>query len=122
MAFDTSVLDAAIRRRDRLERERAELLERVSAALRAQAGALGVRHAYVVGSLTRKHGWGDASDVDVAIHGGDLLAVMRLVEDASGRAVDVIDLDRHPVTELLRRNGVHVVWSTDSARALTRAQ
>ena len=110
MAFDTSVLDAAIRRRrDRLERERAELLERVSAALRAKAGALGIRQAYVFGSLTRKHGWGDASDVDVAIHGGDPLAVMRMVEDASGRAVDVIDLDRHPVPELFRRNGVPVV-------------
>lgn len=43
MAFDTSVLDAAIRRRrDRLERERVVLLERVSAALRAQASTLGV--------------------------------------------------------------------------------
>ena len=110
MAFDTSVLDAAIRRRrDRLERERAELLERVASAIRAQAGALGVRHAYVVGSLTREHGWSEDSDVDVAIHGGDPLAVMRLVEDASGRVVDVIDLDRHPVPDLFRRNGVQVV-------------
>ena len=110
MAFDTSVLDAAIRRRrDRLERERAALLKRVSTALRAQAGALGVCRAYIVGSLTREHGWSDDSDVDVAIHGGDPLAVMRIVEDASGRVVDVIDLDRHPVPELFRRNGVQVV-------------
>lgn len=109
MAFDTSVLDAAIRRRrDRLERERVELFRRVSSALAAQAGALGVRRAYVVGSLTREHGWSDDSDVDVAIGGGDPLAVMRLVEEASGRAVDVIDLDRHPVPAPFRRNGVKV--------------
>lgn len=108
--FDTHLLDAAARRRaERLEVERRETLERVVAALESQGSRMGLREAYVVGSLAREGEWVEDSDVDVAISGGDPLEVMRLVEEAAGRAVDVIDLERHPAPGMFRRRGRKVL-------------
>jgi predicted nucleotidyltransferase len=95
--FDTHLLDAAARKRsERLEAERRAVLESVIAVLVSEARSLGVREAYVVGSLAKEGEWAEGSDVDVAVAGGDPLEVMRVVEQAAGRAVDVIDLERHP--------------------------
>ena len=108
--FATDLLDAAIRdRAQRLETERADLLERVSRIIREHAADLGIRAAYVVGSLARQHGWSAQSDVDLAISGGDVLAVMRLLEDISRRPADVIDLDRHPLPQIFTRTGILIV-------------
>jgi predicted nucleotidyltransferase len=108
--FDTHILDAAeTRRAARLEAERRIILESVARTLRSAAPAMGIVEAFVVGSLITAAAWTEDSDVDVAISGGDVLEVMKVVEDSAGRPVDVIDLDRHPASDLIRRRGWRVV-------------
>ncbi len=109
--FDTSVRDKAIRdRRRRLAAEQAELLPRVRQALFDIGQSLGVQRAYVVGSLRSPDLWRESSDVDVAVGGCSdaVLDVMKALEDATGRTVDVIDLDRHPAPDSFIRCGVRV--------------
>ena len=108
--FNTDILDSEISRTaERLEIERKGILAKVISALRSGAPDLGVREAYVVGSLVHEGEWTDASDVDVAVSGADPLQIMLLVERASGRVVDVIDLDGHPEPGMLRRRGTKIV-------------
>lgn len=109
--FDTSVRDKAIRdRRRRQAAEQAELLKRVRQALLDLREALGVRSAYIVGSVLSAEGWTESSDVDVAVGGCShaVLDVMKALEDATGKTVDVIDIDRHPAPESFLRSGVRV--------------
>lgn len=109
--FDTSVRDKAIRdRRRRQAAEQAELLKRVRQALLDIREPLGVRSAYIVGSVLSPDRWTESSDVDVAVGGCShaVLDVMKALEDATGKTVDVIDLDRHPVPETFIRCGVRV--------------
>ena len=90
--------------------EQAVLLLRVRMALVELRERLGVRTAYVVGSLRAPELWHETSDVDVAVGGcsRDILEVMKVLEDVTGRAVDVIDLDRHPFPEACVRAGLRV--------------
>ena len=110
-AFDTSVRDKAIQdRRRRLAAEQAEMLQCVRHALFNLREPLGVWSAYIVGSVLSPEFWTESSDVDVAVGGCShaVLDVMKALEDATGRAVDVIDLDRHPFAESCIRSGVKV--------------
>ena len=109
--FDTSTLDKALReRRQRLAAEQAELLERVRRALLELREPLGIESAYIVGSLCSPAAWEESSDVDVAVGGCStiVLEIMKALEDVTGRAVDVIDLDRHPSAQSFVRSGVKV--------------
>ena len=109
--FDTSTLDKALReRRQRLAAEQAELLGRVRRTLQELREPLGIESAYVVGSLRSPDSWRESSDVDVAVGGCSpmVLEVMKALEEATGRAVDVIDLDRHPSVESFTQAGVKV--------------
>lgn len=109
--FDTSVLDRAIQdRRRRLAAEQAELLPRVRQSLLDLRDRLGVPRAYIVGSVLSPEFWTESSDIDVAVGGCShaVLDVMKALEDATGRSVDVIDLDRHPCPESFIRCGVKV--------------
>ena len=110
-AFDTSVRDKAMRdRRQRLAAEQAELLPRVRQALLELREPLGVRSAYIVGPLLRPEFWSETSAVAVAVGGCSraVLDVMKALEDATDRVVNVIDLDRHPFPESLLDSGVLV--------------
>jgi len=108
--FSTHLLDDAARRRaERMEARRRVVLERVVATLESEGPRLGVSEAYLVGSVISEGEWAEDSDVDVAISGGDPIRVMRIVEEAAGSAVDVIDLERHPTPEMFRRRGRKVV-------------
>ena len=109
--YDTGVLDQALRaRRRRLAGEQAELRPRVERALMALRDRFGVRSAFVVGSLRSPDRWREGADVDVAVGGCShaVLDVMKAIEDATGRVVDVIDLDRHPLPESVTRFGIKV--------------
>ncbi len=109
--FDTSVRDKAIRdRRCRLAAEQARLLKGVQQVLLELREPLGVRSAYIVGSVLSPGRWTESSDVDVAVGGCShaVLDVMKELEDATGKTVDVIDLDRHPAPESFIRCGVRV--------------
>ena len=110
-AFDTRVRDKAIRdRRRRLAAEQMELMRRVREALLDVRDPLGVRSAYILGSVLSPECWTESSDVDVAVGGCShaVLDVMKALEDATGKTVDVIDLDRHPAPESFIRSGVRV--------------
>lgn len=109
--YDTSILDRATReRRRRLAGEQAELRRTVECTLLELRDRFGVRSAYIVGSLRSPDRWRESSDVDVAVAGGShaVLDVMKAIEDATGRAVDVVDLDRHPFAESFTRSGIRV--------------
>jgi len=111
MAFDTSILDMVLEeRRKRLEGERKELLVRVVKTLQEIRKRFGIKEAYVVGSLVEPGRWADCSDVDVAVAGASrfILDIMGALEEAVGREVDVIDLDRHPRADSFRTRGVKV--------------
>ena len=85
-------------------------MKRVRQALLDIREPLGVRSAYIVGSVLSPERWTESSDVDVAVGGCShaVLDVMKALEDATGKTVDVIDLDRHPVPETFIRCGVRV--------------
>ncbi len=109
--FDTSILDEAMRtRRQRLAAEQAELLARVRHTLWALRESLGIEAAYIVGSLRSPDSWRESSDIDVAVAGCSpiVLELMKALEDATGKVVDVIDLDRHPSSQSFARSGVKV--------------
>ena len=109
--FNTDVLDRTleIRRRQR-NRERVALIDRVACALRVCREKYGVREAFIVGSLLIAHRWDHKSDVDVAIGGASerVLDVMKVVEDAVDRDVDVIDLDLHISADHFRQKGMKI--------------
>ena len=109
--FDTSTLDKAVReRRQRLAAEQAELLDRVRRALLELREPFGIEAAYIVGSLRSPDSWGESSDVDVAVEGCSpmVMEIMKALEEATGRAVDAIDLDRHPSAQSFSRSGIKV--------------
>ena len=63
-----------------------------------------------MGSVLSPESWTESSDVDVAVGGCShaVLDVMKALEDATGKTVDVIDLDQHPAPESFIRSGVRV--------------
>ena len=109
--FETDVLDRALKaRRGQRNRERVALIDRVASALRVCREKYGVREALIVGSLIFPHRWDHKSDVDVAIGGASnhILDVMKVVEDAVERDVDVIDLDLHMSADRFRKKGMKI--------------
>lgn len=109
--FETDVLDRTLetRRRQR-NRERVALIDRVARALRVCREKYGVREAFIIGSLLFSHRWDHDSDIDVAIGGASMhvLDVMKVVEDAVDRDVDVIDLDLHMSADHFRQKGMKI--------------
>ena len=109
--FDTSILDEAIKaRRQRLAAEQAELLDCVRRTLLELREPLGIEAVYIVGSLRSPDSWRESSDIDVAVAGcaSAVLEIMKALEDATSRVVDVIDLDRHPSPRSFTQSGVRV--------------
>ncbi len=109
--FDTSIFDRALKKRKRKRnRERTECLRSVIATLKRIRNDYDIREAYVTGSLIVENRWNEASDVDVAVGGcsGSTLDVMKALEDASGRIIDIIDLDTHPYPGTVRDRGLTV--------------
>ncbi len=111
MKFDTSLFDQALRkRREKRSRERRECLDTVTGTLHRVRSQYDIREAYVTGSLIVEYRWNEDSDVDVAVGGcsGSVLDVMKALEDATGKVVDVIDLDAHPNPGAVRDRGLTV--------------
>ncbi len=110
-AFDTSIRDRALRQeRERLEKERCALLDVVEKTLKENREKYGIREAYITGSLLQPHRWYPFSDVDVAVGGCSrhTLSIMKELEDATEKEVDVIDLDRHPSPDWIRKRSSKV--------------
>jgi predicted nucleotidyltransferase len=109
--FDTHELDEAIeQRRVRLLAEQSKLQEIARRSLLSLRDEHGLQAAYIVGSLAEPGLWQPESDVDVAVRGRqlDVLEVMRVLEEATGRDVDVIDLNRHPAPAAVIRAAIRV--------------
>ncbi len=109
--FETDVLDRTLKtRRRQRNRARVALIDRVASALRVCREMYGVREAFIVGSLLFFYRWDHKSDVDVAIGGTSerVLDVMKVVEDAVERNVDVIDLDLHMSADRFRQKGMKI--------------
>jgi predicted nucleotidyltransferase len=111
MALETPVLDEFLaKKREQVESNRKALLETTLMALRAIRDRYVIQDAYVVGSLSSPERWTEFSDIDVAVSGASahILTLMKELEEATGRAVDVIDLDRHPCPSFVRKRGIRV--------------
>ena len=110
-AFDTSVRDRALKqKRERLEQERRILLRVVEKSLREIREKYSIQEAYITGSLNQPHQWYQLSDVDVVVGGCSqhILSIMRELEHATEKDVDVIDLDNHPSPDWVRRRSAKV--------------
>ncbi len=112
MAFDTSILDAALaRRRAKHEQERRELLARLLRLLDKLAPDYGIKKAYIFGSITIPGRFGPHSDVDIAV---EQISQTRFLEAMSqfstllGREVDLIELSKCHFDYRIREKGI--VW------------
>ena len=109
--FDTHVLDETLKvQREKRNRERVDLLDRVARTLKAIRQEYRIQEAYIVGSLLADYRWHRSSDIDVAVGGcsGEVLEVMKELEETTGKDVDVIDLDRHPFPDAFRSKGLRI--------------
>lgn len=111
MAFDTTILDRALKKqREQYEQERLDLIGVVSDTLKKSQSKYNIKSAYIVGSLAQPRMWDKFSDVDVAVSGCSehILSIMKELEDATGKQVDVIDLESSPLSDLLTQTGIKV--------------
>ena len=109
--YDTSLREYALRKqRKHLERERCNMVEIVCETLRKNRRKYHIKAAYIVGSLLQPRRWYPFSDIDVAVSGCSryLLAIMKELEEATGKEVDVINLDMHLSPGLFVKRGMKV--------------
>jgi predicted nucleotidyltransferase len=109
--FDTSLLDEDLKKRQEdLNRVRVNVLDEVTKTLNAIRGKYGVQEAYIIGSLLTAYRWNRSSDVDVAVSGCSerVLDIMKVLEEGTGKVVDVVDLDSQPFPEAFKRKGLKI--------------
>ena len=110
MAFDTSLLDEALRRRRaERERERRALLAHTLKLLQEMGPRYNIRHAYIFGSITRPGCFTEDSDIDIAVEAPDpkyLCEAMSVFAAALGREVDMFDLNKCHFAHHIREEGV----------------
>ncbi len=110
MAFDTSILDTALKeRRAANEYERQLLLTRVLYLLDELALKYGIQRAYVFGSVTLPGRFGPYSDVDIAVEQIDSIRFFEAMSKFSfhlKREVNLIELDKCHFADKIRREGI----------------
>lgn len=110
VAFDTSVLDAALaRRRAACERERQALLAKVLRLLDELAPQYDIQQAYIFGSLVTPGRFGPDSDVDIAVEQIDpvrFFEAMGKFSASLGREVDLVELDKCHFAHRIRERGI----------------
>ena len=109
--FDTSLLDETLKRqRKKRNRDRVDFLNRVTETLKAIRRKYGTQKAYIIGSLLIEYRWHRLSDIDIAVSGcpGQVLDIMKKLENATGKTVDVVDLDRHAFPDTFKRKGLKI--------------
>lgn len=108
--FDTSLLDRIIAERCKtLEGEQKRLLAITETLMITIKEKYRIKSAFILGSLLKKR-WNESSDIDVAVSGSSeyILDIMKEIEDATGKMVDVIDLDHHPFPEIVKARGKRI--------------
>jgi uncharacterized protein len=114
MSFDTSIRDAAVAR-ERAQREaaRKEAFKRTVSALEEVAREIGLKRAYVFGSVVRPGWFRRDSDVDIAVEGvDDSLSLAVRLSSKIGREVHVVPLGDSAIATRARREGVE--WTPKS--------
>jgi predicted nucleotidyltransferase len=110
MAFDTSVLDAALaHRRIENEQRRQAFLAQVMRLLDRLAPRYGIQQAYVFGSLAMPGRFDPRSDIDIAVEQIDperFFEAMGKFSSALGREVDLVELDKGHFADKIRRKGI----------------
>lgn len=109
--YDTSIRDSAIKeRREHLEQERCRLLDIVKRTLVEIRDKYDIQEAYIIGSLLQSRRWYAFSDIDVAVSACSkyLFSIMAELEEATDKDIDVIELDRHPSADYLRKKGMKI--------------
>ncbi|MEO0123869.1 MAG: nucleotidyltransferase domain-containing protein [candidate division WOR-3 bacterium] len=108
--YDTFLLDLILSEKNkRLEDKRRRLLSITENILISMKRKYRIKSAYILGSLLKKR-WNDSSDIDVAVSGASeyILNIIKELEDATEREVDVIDLDHHPFPEIIKTRGKQI--------------
>ena len=108
--FDTSLLDAALEEQRRTwEEERRQVVARMLELLDRRGPALGIRRAYLFGSVARSGCFHPDSDVDLAVEqiaDEALFQAMAWFSGELGRPVDVVELADCPFADEIRREGI----------------
>ncbi len=110
MAFDTSVLDQALARRQASnERDRQALLDKVFHLLEGLGSTYGIDRAYVFGSLIRPGRFNNQSDIDIAVEEIDPSRFFEAISEFSRhleRTVDLLELNKCHFAQRIREKGV----------------
>jgi predicted nucleotidyltransferase len=108
--FSTHLLDRALaKERERREQRRQERLTAVFKALDKLSNQIPFEEAYIFGSLTKPYHYFDDSDVDIAFVGlGDevFFRAIAFLSRELNAAVDVLQLESHPLREKIIREGI----------------
>ena len=110
MAFDTSVLDAAVAQQQAArERRRQAVLDQVIHLLDQLGPEHGIRQAYIFGSVTRRGHFNEHSDVDIAVEQiapAQFFDAMGALSMALQRDVDLVDLRKCLFADRVRDEGI----------------
>jgi hypothetical protein len=113
MPFDTSLLDAALARRQaRDEAERQHVVTQVLQLLDDLGPRYNIQRAYLFGSVVKPGRFKADSDVDIAVEQIDPRQFIEALSEFSmslNRDVDLIELDKCHFADKIRREGV--VWT-----------
>jgi predicted nucleotidyltransferase len=91
------------------EKERQKLLQKVIEWLDKHGLPYGIQTAYIFGSLTQPQRFHQNSDIDIAVEQinlDDFFAVIGFVSEATGRDVDVIELNKCHFGDRIRQTGI----------------
>jgi predicted nucleotidyltransferase len=118
MAFDTSVLDQALKdRRTRWEQQRQAVLTHLMRWLDDHGRSFGLKQLYVFGSLAQPGRFHDGSDVDVAVlelPDEQFFKFMAALSVELGFDVDLIELDKCHFAGKIRQEGI--LWTPSNER------
>lgn len=111
--FSTTKLDQILADQVlQIEKERKSLLQKTLNWLDQFGLKYGIQKAYIFGSLTQSQRFNKQSDIDVAveqINPDDYFSVISFIFEATGREVDVIEINKCHFADHIRQTGI--VWT-----------
>lgn len=115
-SFSTFKLDQVLADQNlQIEEERQFLLKKTLDWLDEFGSWYGIQKAYIFGSLTQPQKFNQQSDIDIAVeqvNPDDLFSVISFISEATGRDVDVIEINKCHFANHIRQTGI--LWTTTS--------
>jgi predicted nucleotidyltransferase len=104
------LLERDKRRREEREKDRQEMLQKVTLVLREKFAHTSVE-VFLVGSITRPYSFSSHSDVDVVLknYQGDRFSLWSELEEAFGRSVEIISFETCSFQKFVAEEGLKVV-------------